>query len=98
MTPSNGSQRPRRARRQFTAAVLVLLASVGWAQQASAHTIGAGPVTILAIDPDTPTTLYAGTSACLHGISSGATLDVAFSGHTQCSIERPRIQPPWPQS
>jgi len=57
MAPSNESQRPRHTRRQFTtAAALVLLASVGWAQQVSA----AEPVLSLAIDPETPTTLYGG--------------------------------------
>jgi hypothetical protein len=57
MTHSNDSQRPRRARGQCTAAALVLLASVGWARQVSAAS-----VTALAIGPDTPATLYAGTS------------------------------------
>ena len=36
MTHSNDSQRPRRTRGQLTFTALVLLASVGWAQQASA--------------------------------------------------------------
>ena len=57
MTRSMQSRRPRRSRRQLTAAALVLLASVGWAHQVSAG----DPVVELAIDPDTPTKLYAGT-------------------------------------
>jgi len=63
------SQRPHRTRRQFTAAALVLLASVGWAQQVSAGE----PVLSLAIDPHTPTTLYAGTmcSGVLKSLDGG---------------------------
>ena len=72
MTHSTDSRRPRRTRRQVTAAALVLLASVGWARQvkaaelagnssAASGTVVAGSVDVLAIDPATPTTLYAGT-------------------------------------
>jgi len=53
MTRSMQSRRPRRSRRQLTAAALVLLASVGWAHQVSAG----DPVVELAIDPDTPPAL-----------------------------------------
>jgi hypothetical protein len=57
MTHSIDSRRSRHTGRQCTAAALVLLASVGWAQQASAGE----PVLSLAIDPDAPATVYAGT-------------------------------------
>lgn len=52
--------RRRRTGGPWIAAALVLVTTVGWAQQGSA-TIGA-PVHTLAIDPATPTTLYAGTA------------------------------------
>ena len=86
MTHSNDSQRPRRTPWQITAAALVLLASVGWARQVSAvelgsggsavpGEIGGGPVTALAIDPQTPTTLYAGTqcSGVIKSVDGGET-------------------------
>jgi photosystem II stability/assembly factor-like uncharacterized protein len=72
MTHSNDSQRPRRTLWQLTAASLVLLASVGWAQHVSAADprserlpvggkIGAVVISALAIDPESPATLDAGT-------------------------------------
>ena len=69
MTHPNDSRRPRRTRRQCTAAALVLLASVAWARQVRA----AEPVLSLAIDPDTPTTVYAGTycSGVLKSLDGG---------------------------
>jgi len=69
MTRSSQSRRPRRSRRQLTTAALVLLASVGWAHQVSAGE----PVLSLAIDPDTPATVYAGTycSGVLKSLDDG---------------------------
>ena len=71
MIHSIASRRPRRARRQVTAAAVVLLASVGWAQQVSVGEpdsggcvvlgrSGAGFVQALATDLATSTTLYPG--------------------------------------
>jgi len=71
MTHANDSRPPRRTRRQFTAATLVLLASIGWARLASAGE----PILSLAIDPDTPATVYAGAycSGVLKSLDRGAT-------------------------
>ncbi len=98
MTRSNDSRRPRRTCRQFTAAALVLLASVGWARQVSAvdppsggsaapSKIGAGQVRTLAIDPDTPTTLYAGTlcSGVLKSLDGGDSWSAGNAGLTRSS-------------
>jgi hypothetical protein len=64
MTHAKDSQRPRRTRRQFTAAALVLLASVGWAQQVSDQ--------VTRHLSDTPTTVYAGTlSGVLRSLDGG---------------------------
>jgi len=95
MAPSNESRRPHRTRRQCTAAALALLASVGAAQQVSAAEpssgnsaapgkIGAGPVLALAIDPDTPTTLYAGTefAGVLKSLDGGDAWSAVNSGLT----------------
>ncbi len=93
MTHSNDSRQPRGTRRQFTAAALVLLAGVGWAGPVSAAGPGgggtgaSGPIPVgwiqaLAIDPDTPTTLYAVTSCLgvLKSLDSGDSWSAANSG------------------
>ena len=93
MTHSNDSRRPRRTRRQFTAAALVLFVSVGSARQASAADprsadsdapgrLGAGSLSALVMDPDIPTTVYAGTSCSgvLKSLDGGDSWQPASTG------------------
>ena len=65
MRHSNDVGRARRRGGQMACAALVLLAAAGWARHGSAADVagrvGAGSVTALAIDPQTPTTVYART-------------------------------------
>jgi len=106
MAPSNESQRPHRTRRQFITAALILLASVGWAQQVSAadphsggsaatRPVGAGPVYVLAIDPDTPTILYAGTqcSGVLKSLDGAESWSAVNNGLTIPNVDALAINP-----
>jgi cysteine-rich repeat protein len=109
MTHPNDSRRPRRIRQQCTAAALVLLASVGWAQQVSARDprsggsaasgkIGAGQVNALAIDPDTPTTLYAGTecSGVLKSLDGGDSWSATSTAMPHTYVRALAINPATP--
>lgn len=93
MPHSNDSQRPHRARRQFTAVALVLLASVGWAQQVSAEEVAA-----LAIDPDITTTLYAGNvcSGVFKSLDGGDSWSAVNTGLTDTAVSALAINPATP--
>jgi len=94
LTPPNDSRRSRRTRRQFTAAALVLLASVGWARQVSADEY----LYALAIDPETPTTLYAGTgcSGVFKSLDGGDSWSAVNTGLTSTFVTALAINPTTP--
>jgi len=109
MAPLSKSGRPQRVGYLLAAAGLVLLASVGWTRQVSAvdphgggsaasGKVGAGPVYVLAIDPDTPTTLYAGTQCAgvLKSLDGGDSWSPVNTGLTSSSVSALAINPTTP--
>lgn len=94
MTRRHDSHRAHHTRRQLTAAALVLLASVGWARPVSAGE----PILSLAIDPDTPTTVYAGAycSGVLKSLDRGDRWSNAGFTNTGRAVRALAIDPTTP--
>jgi hypothetical protein len=108
MTPSKDSRRPQRAGWRAAMRALVLLASVCWLRPSAADpriagadasgTVGAGPVTALVIDPQTHTTLYAGTvcSGVLKSLDGADSWSVVNTGLTNQYVNALAIAPTTP--